>query len=142
MSILNLKAITAYFLFKNRAKVVFLTALLVSVFFVSSVSAQVGDPLGMKFGSETNLGNQDVRVTVASLISTMLSMLGMIALVIIIFGGFKWMVSGGDDEKVHEARQIIISGIIGIAIILSSYAITSFLIREFAAATNYHNPII
>jgi hypothetical protein len=45
------------------------------------------------------------------------------------------MVSGGNDEKVGEAKKLIISGIIGLAIILSAYAITTFVISSFLTAT-------
>lgn len=93
--------------------------------------------LGLGYGTVTGLGSRDVRSTIASIINVALSMLGIVALVIILFGGFKWMTAGGNEDQVAEARKIIISGVVGLAVILSSYAIASFVINQLTAATSY-----
>ena len=45
------------------------------------------------------------------------------------------MISGGNEDKVGEAKGLIISGIIGLAIILSAWAITKFVIGSLVTAT-------
>jgi hypothetical protein len=50
-------------------------------------------------------------------------------------GGFEWMTAGGNEEKTTEARKRIIAGVIGLAIILSAYAIAQFVLRSLSAAT-------
>ena len=65
-----------------------------------------------------------------------LSLLGIIAVVIILAGGFKWMTAGGNEDKVGEARKMIFSGIIGLAIILSAWAIALFVLNQLNKATN------
>lgn len=87
------------------------------------------------FTDNTGLGDADLKETIANLIYVMLGFLGVIAVVIMLLGGFKWMVAGGNDEKVAEAKKLIIAGIIGLAIILSSYAIASFVISAIVGAT-------
>lgn len=86
-------------------------------------------------GSASGLGTQDVRQTIGRIINVALSLLGVIVLVIIIYGGFLWMTAGGNDEKVGEAKQWIFGGIIGLVIILSAYAIASFVISNLVTAT-------
>ncbi|OGH64291.1 MAG: hypothetical protein A2821_01845 [Candidatus Magasanikbacteria bacterium RIFCSPHIGHO2_01_FULL_41_23] len=81
------------------------------------------------------LGNQDLRETAANLINVLLGILGLIAVVIVLAGGFKWMTAGGNDEKVTEARKMIFSGIIGLAIIMSAWAISLFVINQLSSAT-------
>jgi hypothetical protein len=95
------------------------------------------DSFGLGYGDSTGLGSRDVRETVASIISVALGLLGIIALVGIIYGGFVMMTSGGNEEKSGSGRKAIISGIIGLAIILSAYAITSFVLNQLADATSY-----
>lgn len=56
--------------------------------------------------------------------------LGILAVLVILYGGFKWMTAGGDDDKVGEAKKLIINGIIGLIIILSAYAIATFVFNE------------
>lgn len=93
------------------------------------------DLLPENFADSTGLGQGDLNETIGSIINAALGFLGVIAVVIILFGGFKWMTAGGNEEKVGEAKKLIIAGIIGLAIILSAYAIASFVIRELVSAT-------
>ena len=86
-------------------------------------------------GDVAGLGQADLRTSIAQLIRVALAFLGIIAVVIIIYGGFKWMISGGADEKITKARQFIVMGIVGLAIVLSAYAIAQFVISSLATAT-------
>lgn len=95
------------------------------------------DDLGVgAVGGELKLGNTDVRSTAGRLINVALGFLGIISVVIVLIGGFKYMVSGGSTEKTDEARKYIISGIIGLAIILSAWAITTYIISGLLKATS------
>ena len=91
--------------------------------------------LPSNFGEATGLGQGDINETIGAIIRAALGFLGVVAVVIILFGGFKWMTAGGNEEKVGEARKLIIAGIIGLAIILSAYAIASFVISQLVGAT-------
>ena len=84
---------------------------------------------------ELGLGTNDIRVTVASIINVFMGLLGIIAVVIVLYGGFTWMTAMGNEEKTTQARQMIVAGIIGLAIILSAYAIARFVINSLVTAT-------
>lgn len=86
-------------------------------------------------GGTVKLGSGDVRSTAARIINVALGFLGIIAVVIVLIGGFQYMISGGNDTKTAEARQLIFAGIIGLAIILSAWAITTFVISRLVSAT-------
>jgi hypothetical protein len=94
------------------------------------------DLLPGSFTDETGLGTADLKSAIGELINVALGFLGIVAVIIILFGGFKWMTAGGNDEKVAEAKRLIIAGIIGLAIILSAYAITKFVLDSLIQATN------
>jgi len=81
-------------------------------------------------------GTADLRDTIVSLVNVLLGFLGIIAVIIILWGGFKWMTAAGNEEQVGEARNMIIAGIIGLAIIIASFAISKFVIESFSEATN------
>lgn len=85
--------------------------------------------------SSTALAGGDVRQTAARLINVALGFLAIIAVIIVLVGGFQYMLSGGDTSKTESARKLIVSGIIGLAIILSAWAITSFVISRLVTAT-------
>ena len=95
----------------------------------------VSDVLPSSFTNETGLGDKDLEEGLGELINVALGFLGIVAVIIILFGGFKWMTAGGNDEKVAEAKRLIIAGIIGLAIILSAYAITKFVLESLIDAT-------
>jgi len=75
---------------------------------------------------ETDFGNADITVVIQSLITLFMSLLGILAVLIIMLGGFRWMMAQGDPDKVKKAKDLIYSGIIGLVIILASYAIATF----------------
>lgn len=100
--------------------------------------AQLSDQqIGLQYGALTGLGGADVRVTAARIIRAALGLLGMVAVVIILIGGFTWMMAGGNEEKIGEAKKWILAGAIGLAIILSAYAIASFVVGSLIEATGY-----
>ncbi len=91
--------------------------------------------LGIEYGSLTGLGTREVRETVATLITVALGFLGIITVAVIIAGGFFWMTSAGSEEKVEKAKGLIFGGVVGLAIVLSAYAIATFVIRSLERAT-------
>ena len=99
-----------------------------------AAAAQTLD-LGIDYGTTTGLGTKDVRETIASIINVALGLLGIIAVVIVLAGGFTWMTAAGNEEKVDKAKKMIFAGIIGLAIILSAYAIARFVITSLITAT-------
>ena len=54
---------------------------------------------------------------------------GVVALFLIIFGGFRFMTSGGDPKAVEGARKTIIWAIIGLVVVLLSFAIVAFIAK-------------
>jgi len=90
---------------------------------------------GLEYGTLTGLGTQDLRAGIMGIVNVLLGFLGIIAIVIILWGGFRWMTAGGNEEKVGEAKKIITAGIIGLIIIFTAYAIAAFVITQLASAT-------
>jgi len=81
------------------------------------------------------MGTQDIRVTIANIIRVALGLLGIVAVVIIIYGGVMYLTSAGEPEKIKKAKDLLIAAIIGLVIILTSFAIASFIIGSILNAT-------
>ena len=90
----------------------------------------------MSWTSTLKLGTTDPRVIAGNLIESALGYLGIIVVVIVLWAGFKWMTSGGKDEKVTDARKTLVNLIIGLIIILSAYSIVNFVIDSLNQAGN------
>ena len=90
----------------------------------------LSETLGLNsFGDQTKLirpgaDMNATRATIANIINIMLSFLGMIFTVLIIYGGFKWMLSRGNSSQVDEAKSVIKNATIGLTIVLLSYVIS------------------
>lgn len=54
-----------------------------------------------------------------------------VALFYLIWGGFKWLTSGGDKGAVQQAREHIVAAIIGLVVIFLSYFILNILLQFF-----------
>ncbi|MFH1404787.1 MAG: MMCAP2_0565 family pilin-like conjugal transfer protein [Patescibacteria group bacterium] len=88
------------------------------------------------FADDAALGGADLSTTIAGIINVALGFLGIVAVVIILAGGFKWMTAAGNEEKVKEARKLLVGGLIGLIIVLAAYAIADFAIKSIITATN------
>jgi hypothetical protein len=72
---------------------------------------------------------------IASIIQYILSFLGVIFIILVIYAGFLWMTAAGDEEQITKAKDIMISAVIGIVIVLSAYIITSTILFNVGGAT-------
>jgi TRAP-type C4-dicarboxylate transport system permease small subunit len=85
------------------------------------------DTVGAKaFGSDTP---QDIRLIIANAIRIFLGFLGFIFLVLLIWAGYKYMTSRGNEDKVEESVTQIRNAIIGIAIIMISWSIATYIVK-------------
>lgn len=123
----------------NKIKKAFGTVVTLSLSAVPFLTRAQGLTEGQLFGGglETiKLGQtKTLPQTIASVINAALGLLGVIAVVIILLGGFTWMTAGGNEEKIKKARGLIMAGIIGLAIILSAFAIARFVVGSLLQAT-------
>ena len=64
---------------------------------------------------------------IANLWRTVVTVGGLAFLLYLVWGGFEWMIAGGDKSKVESAQHKISGAVIGLAILVGSYAITYFI---------------
>lgn len=89
------------------------------------------DSAGGQFGKlcKYNLG------TVADIIKNGITLLFLVAtiasLLFLIFGGIKWISSGGDKTKLEEARGMIVASAVGLVITFASYFILNIILELF-----------
>ena len=87
------------------------------------------------FSEASGLSAEPLTLIVARMIRAFFGLLGIAAVGYMVYGGFVWMTAGGDVAKVDAAKKIMINATIGIAIMLMSFAIVSFIIRALLGAT-------
>ena len=76
----------------------------------------------------SGLSSVSLDVTINNIITAVLGLVGVIALGVILYGGFRWMTAAGNEEAVGEAKKIITAGVIGLIIVIVAWAVVSFVI--------------
>ncbi len=85
-------------------------------------------------GSET-----EPTAIVGRIIGIVLGLMGIILVVLMIAGGIMWMTSGGNAEQVTKAKKLMSSALIGLIIVIFSYAISEFVVERLSEVTNVTN---
>jgi len=65
---------------------------------------------------------------VANIVFALLSLVGMIFLILLIYGGIFWMTARGNETQAQKAKNIITNSVVGLAVVLLAYAISIFII--------------
>ena len=125
---------------KHLLSLAILAIMIVPVLSIQAATGPTPDNVGIGTGADSvgtnlNLGSKSPIATVTSLINTMMVFLGLIAVGIVLLGGFKWMTAMGSDEKINEAKKLMGSGAIGIIIILSAWGISKFILEKAISVT-------
>jgi len=111
------------------------TVSLASVVPGGAAFATVSDPCEL-YPDQPGCGGGDVMQIIMNIISWVLGILSLVAVIVIIYGGVRYMTSAGDSGKVKDAKNTILYGIIGLVIALLAFAIVSFVIGGINTATN------
>jgi hypothetical protein len=74
--------------------------------------------------NESGIATESIDSRIGTIISAALGLVGVIFLVLMIYGGFLWMTAGGESDRVDDAKKIVRNAVIGLILIFSAYAIT------------------
>lgn len=85
-------------------------------------------------GTSALSGQQCVQLIIGNVIKAALGVVGSIALIIIMWGGFRWLTAMGNSEKVEKGKEILIWAVIGLIVIFGAYAVTSYVITALTGA--------
>ncbi|PLX24718.1 hypothetical protein C0580_04365 [Candidatus Parcubacteria bacterium] len=99
--------------------------LLIALFPLSSLALQDLDKAAGIGSTNVNTGllTKEPSSIVGTIINALLGLLGTIFTILIILGGFRWMTSGGNQQKVQEARELLKNAIIGLLVVAISYGV-------------------
>ncbi len=122
--------------FLTKKRLIFTSLILVlGLIFVCNFANAGALDVGIEYGAGTGLGTQDIRITIANIIRGFLGFLGILAVALIIYGGYLYMTAAGMPEKIDKAKKLLTGAVIGLVIILSAFAIASFVISRLVSVT-------
>ena len=73
--------------------------------------------------------SKEERWPMVNIISGALAVLGIVFLILTVYGGFLWMTAKGDETQATKAKDTITMAVIGLMITIASYAATQFIIK-------------
>ena len=65
----------------------------------------------------------------------LLFIVGAVSVIMIIIGGFRYVLSGGDSKHVTDAKNTILYAVIGLVVALLAYAAIDFVVNNFSVST-------
>lgn len=90
-------------------------------------SNKVGE--GVKAAGGTG---QQLEPEIAQIINVLLFVIGAIAVIMIILGGIRYVLSNGDSAQIASAKNTVLYSVIGLVVALLAYAIVNFVVAQFA----------
>ena len=129
------------FLRNNRIKLTALFVVAVLLFLVFpflTVSAQSAD-LGLNEAGQIGLpgaGGRDIKTLLVDIVRYLLSFLGIIAVVVIMYAGWLWMTSGGNQNQLEKAKKTLINAVAGLIIIILSFVIVTWVANWITSTIN------
>ena len=101
---------------------------------VFALTLQEGAEAARCDGCPENLfGNSGVFKQITN---TILYIVGVVAVIMLIIGGVKYVISGGDSKKVTDAKNTVLYAIIGLVIAFLAFAIVNFVVSALPSSDN------
>jgi len=79
---------------------------------------------------ESKSSPTDIRYQIVKIINVILGLLGIITVILMIYAGFRWMTSAGNEDSISSSKAILKNAIIGLVIISFAWSITLFVLRR------------
>jgi len=76
----------------------------------------------------------ELATVAGKIVGIVIGLSGFLLTIYLIYGGFLWMTSAGEEEKIKKAKGMITNAIIGLVIVIFAYVISSFVIGKLGAA--------
>lgn len=74
----------------------------------------------------------DFNELIQTITNTLLFIIGAVAVIMLIYGGFRYVTSGGDSSAVTSAKNTILYAVIGIVVAVLAYAVVDFVIDQLS----------
>jgi mannose/fructose/N-acetylgalactosamine-specific phosphotransferase system component IID len=129
---------------KLNKKIILISTFALVIFVLTVTSSLAAEDLNLTgrlstVGEAAGFGDKapNLATTLGQIIRGFLSLLGVVFMAYIIYGGYQWMMARGNEEQLTKAKAVIRGSIIGLIIVLAAYAITSYVILRVGAAGGY-----
>ncbi len=107
----------------KKHSITLITTLVIVAPYLVMAAGSESSSLSNPFGSSNT--NEPIYI-IARIIQALLGVVGAVTLLVFIWGGFKLIFSGGEEDKITKGKSTLVWAVIGLAIILASYSILDY----------------
>lgn len=117
--------------------IIILLFLLILPYFVFAANSTLNEleAVGVTNGGYTKADETSAAGITGTVVRAVLSILGIIFLILMLYAGYNWMIAHGDESKVEKAKDTLRTSVIGLVIIIGSYAIWQFIFLRLLKLT-------
>lgn len=83
-------------------------------------------------GGTSTAGSASLKNSIGTITDVLLFIVGAIAVIMIVVGGLRYVLSGGDSNAVSSAKNTILYAVVGLIVALLAYAIVRWVVGEFS----------
>jgi small-conductance mechanosensitive channel len=98
----------------------------------SGISGALNEECTNPGGNPTTLTGQGGMVT--TIINIMLFIVGILCVIMIIFGGIRYATSSGDQTRVTNAKNTLVYSVVGLVVAILAYAIVNWVVGNFKSS--------
>jgi len=81
-------------------------------------------------------GARPIEAVIGSLVNSVLALIGVIFMIVLLYGGYLYLTAAGDEGKVKRAKNLIGNAVIGVIITATAYTLSFFLLGELISAVS------
>ena len=85
---------------------------------------------------ENPIGVTDLNVAIGKVINAALGLSGAVALLMFVWGGVQWLISGGNADRVKAGKATLTWAAIGIVVIFTAYTLVNVLVNTVAGVAS------
>lgn len=86
--------------------------------------------------ADTGTNDTSAGDIIKGIVNILLFIIGAVSVIMIVIGGFKYVVSNGDSSAVKSAKDTIFYAVIGLVVAILAYAVVNWVIQQFVPAGN------
>lgn len=109
------------------------TSFIITAFFLTNVSVALAKKtLGdaetslSQVVAPTGISESNINTYIANVVAALLAIIALLFFILMVYAGVRWFTSRGEEEYVNKARKTLIGSVIGIIIVASAYALSTF----------------
>ncbi|MBT6069175.1 hypothetical protein HOG48_05460 [Candidatus Peregrinibacteria bacterium] len=116
----------------SKQVLLFLPLLALTVLFAHMPDVFAADPGGLitdldnpsRIAGSTQ-GEDSIRTLLLTFLDFFLGFLGLLAVLMVIYGGFLYLTAAGDESKTENGKKVILYSVVGIVVILLAFALVN-----------------